>query len=135
MTTVSSTIASFDRIASLLPMEYVGKALRNDMIDRAVGLDIWVSGGKVELDGEELARAQFVLRKFVVLAAAEGSSLVRYLLPLRVCWTDGEMCRLKDLRSSRTSLRAPATPRPLIFISRSTCTSTSPSKLHPGQLA
>lgn len=127
ISTVSSTIASFDRVASLLPMEYVGKALRNDLIDRAVGLDIWVSGGKVELEGEELAKAQFVLRKFVVLAAAEGSSLVRCSFFGCVARTDGEICRPKALRSSRTSSRVPATSRPLISRSRSSSTSTLPS--------
>lgn len=75
--TVTAAVASFKNIATLLPIEYVGKALRNDLIDRAVSLDVWISGGKVEMDDEAKVGAQGILRRFVGLAAAEGSSIVR----------------------------------------------------------
>lgn len=73
---IEAVVASFKNIATLLPIEYVGKGLRNDLIDRAVSLDVWISGGKVEMNEEGKTAAQSVLRRFVGMAAAEGSSIV-----------------------------------------------------------
>lgn len=66
----------FQSLTSPVPMEYVSKSLRNDLIDRAMGLDIWLSARKVEVDDEALVKAQSDLRKFVLLAAPVGSSIV-----------------------------------------------------------
>lgn len=59
-------------------MEYVGKGLRNDLIERALGVDVWISGGKVEelQSGEERSGKQKVLRTFVARAKGVGQSLV-----------------------------------------------------------
>lgn len=75
---VLAAVATFDRITSLVPTEYLGKGLRNDLIDRAFALDVWVTGGKLEIPEEEAAKVALVLRSFILLAAAEGASLVSF---------------------------------------------------------
>jgi len=82
---ILSSISTFERISTLLPMEYVGKALRNDLIERALGVDCWVSGGRVEglEKGEERAEKQRVLRTFVARAKGVGQSLVSRAAPSR----------------------------------------------------
>jgi hypothetical protein len=78
-TVLVAAVSVFDRVSALLPMEYVGKNLRNELIQRAVGLDLWISAGKLDMTEEELAGRQRVLRRFVLLAAAtQGASLVRF---------------------------------------------------------
>lgn len=60
-----------------MPMEYLGKHLRNELIDRATGLDVWLCKNEtMQLEDEAKLRAQEVLRRFVVLAKADGSSIV-----------------------------------------------------------
>lgn len=56
----------------------MSKSLRSELVDRALGLDIWISAGKVEelAAGEtELSKAQEVLRKFVLMALPSGAVL------------------------------------------------------------
>lgn len=70
-------IATFRGITSLIPVEFIGKLLRNALIDRAIGLDIWISSRGVELlEAESLVDAQMVLRRFVVMVKGDGLSLV-----------------------------------------------------------
>lgn len=69
-------VGIFQSLTSLVPMEYVSKSLRNDLIDRAMGLDMWLSARKVEVEDEALVKAQTDLRTFVLLAAPVGSSVV-----------------------------------------------------------
>lgn len=66
-------------------MEYVGKALRHELIERALGVDCWVSGGKVQglESGEERAEKQRVLRTFVARAKGVGQSLVSVPIVVR----------------------------------------------------
>lgn len=56
----------------------MSKSVRSELVDRALALDIWISAGKVEelaAGGEELSKAQEILRKFVLIALPSGAVL------------------------------------------------------------
>lgn len=69
-------------------MEYLGKALRNELVERALALDIWIGRSEMEIDEALKVEAQTTLRTFVILAKAEGSSIVRsfYFTLLQSCY-------------------------------------------------
>lgn len=60
-------------------MEFLGKGVKNEFVEKALGLDVWVSGGKVAgLEEEEKEMIQRTLRGFVVLAAGATVNVVRF---------------------------------------------------------
>ncbi|SCZ87681.1 BZ3500_MvSof-1268-A1-R1_Chr2-2g05147 [Microbotryum saponariae] len=66
-------IGLFGSIGSMLPMQYLGKSLRNELVERAFGLDLWIGGGKSGVEGELVEGLQIGLRKFVILVMDGGS--------------------------------------------------------------
>lgn len=85
---ISTAIKTFDQIAALLPMEYLGKNLRNELVERALGLDLWITKSESEMDGEEKLEGLKKLRKFVGVAKSEGSILVCFVCVIYLL-TDG----------------------------------------------
>ena len=77
---VASAIATFDSMTSLLPIEYLNKSLRNDLVDRAIGLDLWISRDEAEASEEERIEQQTCLRRFVAFAKPAGAAIVRLSL-------------------------------------------------------
>jgi hypothetical protein len=77
---VASAIATFDSMTSLLPIEYLNKSLRNDLVDRAIGLDLWISRDEAEASEEERIEQQTCLRRFVAFAKPVGAAIVRLSL-------------------------------------------------------
>ena len=70
-------VSTFRGITSLIPVEFIGKLLRNALIDRAIGLDIWISSkGADILEAGSLVEAQTFLRRFVVMVKGDGLSIV-----------------------------------------------------------
>ncbi|SCV70426.1 BQ2448_1820 [Microbotryum intermedium] len=65
--------AVFGSIGSMLPMQYLGKSLRNELVERAFGLDLWIGGEKSGVDAELVEDQQKGLRKFVMLVLEGGS--------------------------------------------------------------
>ncbi|KAL8287505.1 hypothetical protein RQP46_003363 [Phenoliferia psychrophenolica] len=49
---VVEAVATFERVAKLVPMEYLGKGLRNDLIERALALDVWITSGQAGENAE-----------------------------------------------------------------------------------
>lgn len=68
----ASATAAFDRIASLIPMEYLSKGLRGELIDRALSIDLWTCS----MARQKNEATQLSLRRFVALAtgASQGAS-------------------------------------------------------------
>ncbi|KAK4698573.1 nucleolar pre-ribosomal-associated protein 2, partial [Phenoliferia sp. Uapishka_3] len=69
---VNETVETFERISELVPVEYLSKGLRNDLVDRAMAVDVWITAGKLEEGEEEREGKMRVLRSFVLGAAAES---------------------------------------------------------------
>lgn len=79
---VARAVATVEQIARLVPTEYLSKGLRNDLVDRALALDVWITAAKTDSSDEAREQAAVVLRTFVRSAAAEGSPLVSTFLDL-----------------------------------------------------
>ncbi|GAA5983911.1 hypothetical protein JCM5350_001788 [Sporobolomyces pararoseus] len=63
--TLLSTSHTFSRLASLVPLEYLGREYRAQLAERALSLDLWISTGGVGLQAQEQEVAQTELRRFV----------------------------------------------------------------------
>lgn len=76
---ILKSISLFSQLSSLIPLEYLSKSLKSDLVDRALSLDIWISSGKVEgiliVGSQELRNAQEGLRKFVLMALPSGGTI------------------------------------------------------------
>lgn len=69
-----TTINVFSRVTSLVPLEYLGKQLRADLVDRALSIDLWLSSAHASQ--KEVATSQFlVLRQFVVVVLGSSQGL------------------------------------------------------------
>ncbi|GAA5956862.1 hypothetical protein JCM3765_006621 [Sporobolomyces pararoseus] len=63
--TLLSTSHTFSRLASFVPLEYLGRDYRSQLAERALSLDLWISAGGVTLPDQEQEVAQTELRRFV----------------------------------------------------------------------
>lgn len=77
--TLLSTSHTFSRLASLVPLEYLGREYRAQLAERALSLDLWISAGGVQLQAQEQEVAQTEMRRFV---GYMGSVVVRSFLIL-----------------------------------------------------
>ncbi|GAA5879792.1 hypothetical protein JCM16303_004181 [Sporobolomyces ruberrimus] len=63
--TLLAAANTFSRLASFMPLEYLGREFRSQFADRALSLDLWISTGAAEVSPEEKEAAQTGLRTFV----------------------------------------------------------------------
>lgn len=76
VSSIQDSISLFSHLTSLIPVEYLSKSSKVELIDRALGLDLFISSGKIsgiEIGSEELIKNQEVLRKFVLITLNSGS--------------------------------------------------------------
>lgn len=71
---LGTTINAFSRVTSLVPLEYLGKQLRADLVDRGLSIDLWLSSAHASQ--QEVASSQsLVLRQFVVVVLGSSQGL------------------------------------------------------------
>lgn len=74
---MQSLLSTFAKISVLIPIDYFGKSLKNDLIERALGLDIFISARKVDgFSEQEISAGQVILRRFVEGVRGNGGSIV-----------------------------------------------------------
>jgi hypothetical protein len=75
--TLLSTSDLFLSIAATVPLEYLSKTTREQLSDRALALDVWLSASAAGADEADKERVQRELREFVTLL---GANVVRLAL-------------------------------------------------------
>ncbi|GAA5915915.1 hypothetical protein JCM6882_001761 [Rhodosporidiobolus microsporus] len=78
--TLTSTARLFPTIVATVPLEYLSKATRELLAERALALDVWIGSSEVEVDGQEKESLQRQLRSFMTLLAL-NSTLLPPLMP------------------------------------------------------
>ncbi|GAA6016272.1 hypothetical protein JCM10207_000453 [Rhodosporidiobolus poonsookiae] len=77
--TLLGTVRLFDQIVAHVPLEYFSKTTREQLAERALALDLWVSGGEANGVDEKRGEVQRQLRSFVGFVGASNSLLAPVL--------------------------------------------------------